>query len=36
LIEQESGHELTRADVDDATKWLASHPTSRAAAEPQS
>jgi predicted esterase len=36
LIEQESGHELTRADVDDAAKWLASHPTSRAAAEPQS
>jgi predicted esterase len=36
LIEQESGHELTRADVDDATKWLASHPASRAAAEPQS
>ncbi|HKO21804.1 MAG TPA: alpha/beta hydrolase [Candidatus Eisenbacteria bacterium] len=36
LIEQQSGHELTRADVDDATKWLASHPTSRAAAEPQS
>jgi predicted esterase len=36
LIEQESGHELTRADVDDAAKWLASHPTSRTAAEPQS
>ena len=36
LIEQESGHELTRADVDDATRWLASHPTSRTAAEPQS
>ena len=36
LIEQESGHELTRADVDDAIKWLAAHPTSRAAAEPQS
>ena len=36
LIEQESGHELTRGDVDDAVKWLAAHPASRAAAEPQS
>ncbi|HEX5031412.1 MAG TPA: alpha/beta hydrolase [Candidatus Eisenbacteria bacterium] len=34
LIEQESGHELKRADVNDAIQWLEAHPTSTAAAEP--
>ncbi|HEU4941154.1 MAG TPA: alpha/beta hydrolase, partial [Candidatus Eisenbacteria bacterium] len=25
LVEQEAGHELTRADVDEAARWLAAH-----------
>jgi predicted esterase len=35
LIEQESGHELTRADVDDAARWLVAHPADSPAVPPK-
>jgi predicted esterase len=35
LIEQEAGHELTRADVDDAARWLAAHPADSPAVPPK-
>jgi phospholipase/carboxylesterase len=35
LIEQESGHELTRTDVDDAARWLVAHPADSPSVPPK-
>ena len=35
LVEQEAGHELTRADVDEATRWLAAHGAASPSVPPQ-
>jgi phospholipase/carboxylesterase len=35
LVEQEAGHELTRADVDEAARWLAAHPAGSPSVPPK-